>query len=361
MSRLLGRPAAVDDPTPALKAMGQVARGYSRLFTESRIADRLSPARPVRRAGYDARLEVVAVDRLAADVVGLTLSRPDRSPLPRWTPGAHIDVFTPSGRQRHYSLTGDRFDPLHYRIAVRQIPDGAGSTELHRVRVGDTLRIRGPRNAFSLAPADDYVFIAGGIGITPILPMVREVASGTSPWRLVYTGRSRESMPFIDELTELGHGQVLIRPDDQYGTPNLAELCVADSPRAAFYVCGPPAMIERARNVATVAAGAGTTAEFHSERFSAAPIVDGRAFTVTLTESRLTVDVGADESALAAIRRVKPDVQYSCQQGFCGACRVQLVDGVVEHRDRVLTPDQHSDSMMICVSRAQGDSISVAL
>lgn len=361
MSRLLDQPDAVGDPTPALKAMGQLARGYSRLFTESTIADRLSPTRPVRRAGYDARLEVVAVQRLATDVVGLTLSRPDRSPLPRWTPGAHIDVFTPSGRQRHYSLTGDRFDPVHYRIAVRQIPDGAGSAELHRVRAGDTLRIRGPRNAFSLAPADEYVFVAGGIGITPILPMVRDVASGTSAWRLVYTGRSRESMPFIDELIELGHDRVQIRPDDQYGIPDLAALCAPDSPRAAFYVCGPPAMIEQARQVATTAAGAGNTAEFHSERFGAAPIVDGRAFTVKLTESGLTVDVGAAESALAAIRQVKPDVQYSCQQGFCGACRVRLVDGVVEHRDRVLTPDQHSDSMMICVSRAQGDSISVAL
>ena len=113
--------------------------------------------------------------------------------------------------------------------------------------------------------------------------------------------------------------------------------------------------------VATAATAPGRPAEFHSERFTAAPIVDGRAFTVQLTESGLAVDVAADESALAAIRRVKPDVQYSCQQGFCGACRVRLVDGVVEHRDRVLTPDQHDDSMMICVSRAQGDSISVAL
>ncbi|MGX9673639.1 PDR/VanB family oxidoreductase [Mycobacterium sp. HM-7] len=361
MTELLDETTAVDDPTPALKAMAQLARGYSRLFTESRIADRLSPVRPVRRAGYDARLEVVAVERVADDVVSLTLSRPDRTPLPRWTPGAHIDVFTPTGRQRHYSLMGDRFDPVHYRIAVRQIPEGSGSAELHRVRVGETLRVRGPRNAFSLAPADEYVFIAGGIGITPILPMVREAASGPSPWRLVYTGRSHSSMPFIDELTELGHDRVLIRPDDQYGTPDLAELCAAASSRTAFYVCGPPAMIEKARGVATAAAEAGGTAEFHSERFSAAPIVDGRAFTVQLTESGVAVDVAADESALAAIRRVKPDVQYSCQQGFCGACRVRLVDGVVEHRDRVLTPDQHRDSMMICVSRAQGDSIAVAL
>ncbi|MCX8560602.1 PDR/VanB family oxidoreductase [Mycolicibacterium mucogenicum] len=361
MSEVLDQRTSVHDPTPTLRAMGQLARGYSRLFTESRIADRLSPSRPVHRAGYDARLEVVAAERVADDVVGLTLSRPDRSPLPRWTPGAHIDVFTPSGRQRHYSLMGDQGDCVHYRIAVRLIPDGSGSAELHCVRVGDTLRIRGPRNAFSLAPADEYVFIAGGIGITPILPMVRAAASGPSPWRLVYTGRSRASMPFIDELTELGRDRVLIRPDDQYGTPDLAELCAPASSRAAFYVCGPPAMIDRARDVATAATEAGRTAEFHSERFSAAPIVDGRAFTMKLTESGLNVHVAADESALAAIRRVKPDVPYSCQQGFCGACRVRLVDGAVEHRDRVLTPDQQDDSMMICVSRAQRDSISVAL
>ncbi len=358
MNPLHASAATGRESTVVLRALGKLARGYSRVFTESRIAERLSPAHPVRRAGFDTRLDVADIQTIATDVVGITLCRPDFTPLPSWTPGAHIDVFTPEGRQRHYSLTGDRRDLRHYRIAVRRVPDGAGSAELHRLRVGDSLHVRGPRNAFNLAPADDYVFVAGGIGITPILPMVREVAARTPRWRLIYTGRTRDSMPFIDQLTALRSGRVDIRPDAECGTPDLTALIGNSSAGTAFYVCGPPAMIDGARTAASADRDA---VEFHSERFGAAEVVDGRDFSIVLARSGRTIEVGSTETALHAIRRVKPDVRYSCQQGFCGACRVAVLDGAVEHRDRVLTSAQQADSMMICVSRAAADSVVVDL
>lgn len=349
---------AIDRPTPGLATLGRLARGYSRVFAESRIADRLSPSHPLCRTGFDTRLEIVERDEVADDVVALTLSRADSTALPMWTPGAHIDVFTPMGRQRHYSLIGDTSDRSRYRIAVRLVPNGIGSAELHRLEVGDGLRVRGPRNAFHLAPAPDYVFVAGGIGITPILPMIRRVATEGRSWRLVYTGRSRATMPFADELVDLGQERVEIRPDDAFGIPDIESLLVGMGSTTALYVCGPAAMIERTRSSALRVNDA---AEIHSERFGAPPVVDGEPFSVVLASSGVTVEVGADESALDAIRRARPDVRYSCQQGFCGACKVRVLDGAVDHRDRVLTPTERADSMTICVSRASSDSLVIDL
>jgi ferredoxin-NADP reductase len=349
---------AVARPTPGLATLGRLARGYSRIFAESRIADRLSPTHPLCRTGFDTRLEIVQRDEVAADVVALTLSRADSTELPTWTPGAHIDVFTPSGRQRHYSLIGDTSDRSRYRIAVRLVPNGIGSAELHRLEIGDGLRVRGPRNAFHLAHAPDYVFVAGGIGITPILPMIRRVAADGQSWRLVYTGRSRDTMPFVDELASLGRDRVEIRPDDEFGVPDVESLLVGMGPATALYVCGPAPMIERTRNAAL---RVNDLAEIHSERFGAPPVVDGQPFSVVLAASGVTVDVGAGESALDAIRRARPDVRYSCQQGFCGACRVRVLHGAVDHRDRVLTPAERADTMTICVSRASSDSLVIDL
>ncbi|WP_306372270.1 PDR/VanB family oxidoreductase [Mycolicibacterium cosmeticum] len=312
----------------------------------------------MRRTGFETRLLVTAVDAVATDVVALTLSRPDSTPLPLWTPGAHIDVITSSGLLRHYSLTGDRRDRLQYRIAVRRVAGGAGSAELHDLRPGDTLQVRGPRNAFNFAAAEHYVFVAGGIGITPILPMVREAVAAGHQWQLLYTGRTRASMPFAAELMHLGGNRVQILPDDENGIPDLTAVFEEVPDGAAFYVCGPAGMIDAA---AAAARAHSPAPEFHSERFGAPPVLDGRPFTITLARSAATINVDADETALQAIRRVQPSVRYSCQQGFCGACRVHVLEGAVEHRDRVLTVAEQADSMMICVSRATEDAIVIDL
>ncbi|MFJ6095623.1 PDR/VanB family oxidoreductase [Williamsia muralis] len=345
----------VDNPTPVLDVLGRIARRYSHLFAESQYAETLSPPKPVRRIGFEYRLMVQSNVPAGSDVRVITLSHPQGTALPRWTPGAHIDVFTEAKRQRHYSLTGDPNDTTAYRIAVRRIPNGLGSAEMHNLRPGQALQVRGPRNAFNFAPSGECLFIAGGIGITPILPMVRAAAARGIDWTIVYTGRSRSTMPFIDELVTLGSDRVVIQTDDENGPPDVQELMSARSGQPATYLCGPSAMIDAARNlVAREQPGR----ELHTERFSPPAVVNGRPFRIDFSGGG-SVNVAADETALAAIRRVRPDVRYSCQQGFCGACRIKVLDGIVEHHDRVLIGDERADSMMICVSRAAGDHVAV--
>ncbi|MVU83374.1 2Fe-2S iron-sulfur cluster binding domain-containing protein [Nocardia sp. ET3-3] len=321
---------------------------YKRVFVSGIAAPVLSPPNPVRRSGFELATVVEKLEWAAADVLAVTLRAADGRELPRWRPGAHVDVFLPSGRQRQYSLCGDPLDRGRYRIAVRLIPEGeGGSREVHEgLWVGDRVRIRGPRNAFTLVDAPSYLFVAGGIGITPILPMVK--AAGDRG-RLVYAGRSRESMPFLDELPDAD-----IRPDDEVGPPDVAAIIARAEPGAAVYVCGPPAMLAAAQRCRFEL---DPTGSLHTERFSAPPVVDGRAFDLTLARTGRSVRVGADETALTAVRRVLPDVNYSCRQGFCGTCKVGVRAGAVDHRDRLLTHAERADRMLLCVSRAAGDAL----
>nr|WP_281919576.1 PDR/VanB family oxidoreductase [Nocardia sputorum] len=325
---------------------------YRKVFVTGRAASLLSRPNVVRRTGFDLDTTITAIDREAADVVSLTLRAAGGGPLPTWRPGAHVDVFLPSGRQRQYSLCGDPSNRFRYRIAVRLIPEGGGgSREIHQsLRIGDRLRIRGPRNAFTFVDAPSYLFLAGGIGITPILPMVK--AAGTRG-RLVYVGRSRETMPFLADLPDAD-----VRPDDEFGPPDVAALLARAEPGAAVYVCGPPPMLEAAQQCLFAL---NPTASLHTERFSALPVVDGAEFDLTLARAGTTIRVAADETALTAIHRELPDVAYSCRQGFCGTCKVAVVSGAVDHRDRVLTAAERENQMLVCVSRAASEHLVVDL
>ncbi|MBB3037359.1 PDR/VanB family oxidoreductase [Hoyosella altamirensis] len=333
---------------PTLKAIVGAARAYRNVVVSSPVPVLAAP-KPVRHSGYDFELVVQEAVAVADDVISLRLAAPDNLALPTWTPGAHLDVFLPSGRQRQYSLCGDPTDRSYYRIAVRRVPNGTASAEVHEhVKAGDSLRVRGPRNAFSFIDAPAYVLLAGGIGITPILPMFRAAAHAGVPTRLVYTGRTRASMPFVADIESIG-AQSRILPDDEYGAPNLTEHLVDILPGAAVYVCGPPPMLESAR---TLLPQVNSTASLHMERFSAAPVRGGAPFQIMLARTGSTVDVAADETALAAIRRAFPGVAYSCQQGFCGSCKTRVLHGDVDHRDRLLTEPERQHSMLTCVSRS---------
>lgn len=329
-------------PSRGLHAVATALDVYKKVFS----TPGLSRPNPVRRSGFDLDMVVRRVRAEADDVVSLSMVRPCGAPLPSWRPGSHVDVVLPSGRQRQYSLCGDPADRHGYRIAVRRIADGdGGSREMHGLRAGDRLRIRGPRNAFTFVDtAPSYLFVAGGIGITPILPMVR--AAGDRG-RLVYLGRSRASMPFLGELPDT----VTVRPDDEYGSPDITEILAAAEPGAAVYVCGPPPVLEAAHRCLFELNPA---ASLHTERFSALPVVDGTAFDVTLARTGVTVRVGAKETALDAIRRAVPGAAYSCRQGFCGTCRTGVLAGDVDHRDRLLPDGARAGSMLPCVSRSTG-------
>ena len=186
--------------------------------------------------------------------------------------------------------------------------------------------------------------------------MVREASRRGKTWTMIYVGRSLATMPFIDELQALEGGKLILRPDDEFGIPDVAELMGHAEQGAAIYVCGPPVMIDTAR---ALRRQLNPTGSLHSERFSAPPVVGGRPFDVHLAKSGITVSVAADESALVAIRRELPGVRYSCQQGFCGSCKNSVLKGAVEHRDHKLRPEEREESMLICVSRAEGDSLTL--
>ncbi len=299
---------------------------------------------------------VVAHDQ---DVIALTMVGKD---LPRWHPGAHIDIHLPSGLVRQYSLCGDPETPDCYRIAVRRIPDGGGgSIEMHGLTVGARVTTHGPRNAFPLtvpgygSPARRFRFIAGGIGITPILPMLRLAHGRDVDWSMVYAGRSRESLPFVDEVSEFGD-RVVIRTDDANGLPTAEEL-LGDCPDGtAVYACGPALMLTAIRSEL---AGRDDV-ELHFERFAAPPVVDGTEFTVAVASTGETVRVGAEETLLSALNRSGVHASYSCQQGFCGTCRTRVLSvlgGAVDHRDTLLTdPERDNGLMLICISRAADGS-----
>ncbi|MFC1403725.1 MULTISPECIES: PDR/VanB family oxidoreductase [Streptacidiphilus] len=306
-----------------------------------------------------ARLQVVVAARTveAEDVVSLELrpAAPGGGPLPGWQPGAHLDVDLPSGLRRQYSLNGDPADRGSYRIAVRRIDGGAGgSLEVHQdLAVGSGLTVSHPRNAFPFAADPAVLLIAGGIGITPLLPMAREAARRGLDWRLVHTGRSRASMPFAAELAALDPdgSRVVFRPDDEHGGPaDAAELLGhAPAPGAAVYVCGPAPMLDAVR----AAFDESPARALHFERFSAAPVKDGRPFTLRLRRSGVTLAVPADRSALDVLRDHDPATPYSCRQGFCGVCRRSVTAGTVEHRDRRLSDQERAEGqMLVCVSRA---------
>ena len=318
----------------------------------------------------DRVIELTVVDRRVVahdqDVVALTMAAADGRPLPPWHPGAHLDIHLPSGRLRQYSLCGQPADTGTYRIAVRRIVDGGGgSIEVHdELPVGATVSSQGPRNAFPFtvpghgSPAQRVRFIAGGIGITPILPMLALAERLGVDWSMMYAGRSRDSLPFIDEVSRFGD-RIDVHTDDVSGLPSAAEL-LGDCPDGTtVYACGPAPMLTAVR----VALAGRDNVELHFERFAAPPVVDGHEFTVSIASTGQEIAVGAHETLLTALRRADVAAPYSCQQGFCGTCRTRVVAGDVDHRDVLLTePERAGGMMLVCISRAaNGERITLDL
>ena len=292
-------------------------------------------------------------ERLADGVVGLTLSHPAGEPVPAWAPGAHLDVVLGPDLVRQYSLCGDPAERRTLRVAVLHEPAGrGGSAYVHeRLLPGDKVRVRGPRNNFPLVPAPRYRFVAGGIGITPLLPMVAEAQSRGADWHLTYGGRTRASMAFLDELRRYGD-RVVVRPQDEYGLLDLAVALGEPDPRTAVYCCGPePLLAAVEQRCAAWPPGA-----LHVERFSARP-VDGpdTAFEIQLASDGRTLAVPAGCSVLSVLEQAGLAVLSSCREGTCGTCETGVRDGVPDHRDSLLSEAERAanDVMMICVSRSR--------
>jgi len=327
--------------------------GVGVLFGGLASSSRWNPSRvaPVRRVKTAV---VTKRELIAPDVVALTLADPDGGLLPSWTPGAHIDVQLPSGRRRQYSLCGPPGRRTDYRIAVRRIGDGGGgSIEMHDTyNVGDTLAFEGPRNAFYLVTDEQAVlFVIGGIGVTPMLPMIRAAHQRGINWRAVYAGRSREYMPLLDEVVAVAPDRVTVWADDERGRFATTEELLADAgPATAVYVCGPTGMLESVRTARDKHANA----PLHYERFSPPPVVDGVRFELELARSQRVLSVPANRSALSVMLDHDRTAAYSCQQGFCGTCKVKVLAGSVDRRGRTVEGD---DEMLVCVSRAKSDRV----
>jgi ferredoxin-NADP reductase len=298
---------------------------------------------------------------IATDVVLLTLVAADGGSLPPWQPGAHLDVEVQPGVERQYSLCGDPADRSRYQVAVLREPGGrGGSQHLHaHVVPGDRLRVRGPLNHFALrpvVPGGSYAFVAGGIGITPILPMLRAAAGAGIPFTLAYAGRSLERMPFVDELVAEYGDRVSVFTSERGHRFDLASLVpgTAEAP-VAVYCCGPARMLVELEQVARDAAWPVDT--LHLERFEAREVTEPvrqESFEVELELSGLTVEVPPDRSILDVVEEAGVLVLSSCREGTCGTCETPVVSGEVDHRDSVLTPGEQeaNEVMMICVSRA---------
>ncbi|WP_229406187.1 cytochrome P450 [Micromonospora sp. NBRC 110038] len=306
----------------------------------------------------DLRVEVAAV--AADDVLEVRLADAAGAPLPPWAPGAHLEVRLPSGRVRQYSLCGDPDDAHHYRIAaLREAGGRGGSVELHAVaRAGATLSVRGPRNHFPLVDAPGYLFLAGGIGITPILAMAREADRRGVPFRLVYGGRTRASMAFADEVVALAGDRATLLPQDEAGLPDLAALVASAGPDTAIYCCGPTAMIGALERTC---AEAGRSGQLHVERFTAGDDLEvafdpaaNTEFEVHLARTGATVRVPRGRRMIDVLRETVPGLTYDCEKGYCGACETRVLAGTPEHRDSLLTEAERAAgrSMMICVGRS---------
>jgi ferredoxin-NADP reductase len=304
-------------------------------------------------------LQVVAKTAEADGVVSLTLARPDGRRLPDWTPGAHVDLVLPTGITRQYSLCGDRWDARTYRVAVLREPDGrGGSAFVHEVLTpGDVVGVGGPRNNFPLVPSASYLFVAGGIGITPLLPMIHQADLLEADWRMLYGGRTRRSMAFLGELSAHGD-RVQAVPQDEHGLLDLAGFLGEPRPGVKVYCCGPApllAAIERA-------CAAWPPHTLHLERFVAqergAPARPG-PFTVELARSGGVVDVRPGVSVLDAVRAAGVDVLSSCRQGTCGTCETTVLAGRPDHRDSILADHERAagDCMFPCVSRSCDDRL----
>jgi ferredoxin-NADP reductase len=314
--------------------------------------------------GETERPLVVARKATAADgVTVLDLRDVAGAPLPGWQPGAHIDLLLGPGLVRQYSLCGAPADAETWRIAVlREAAGRGGSQQVHDVLAeGSAVRACGPRNHFVLEPAGRYLFIAGGIGITPILPMLAAADAAGAGWTLTYGGRTRSSMVFGDELQSRYGDRVVLQPQDEMGLLDLDELLGEPSPDTLVYCCGPELLLaavesrcarwpEGALHVERFAPRSGT----RDEVTAAGPSAAAGAFEVELAQSGMLICVNAETSILRAVEAAGVQVLSSCTEGICGTCETAVLGGVPDHRDSLLTPAERAagDTMMICVSRS---------
>lgn len=301
-------------------------------------------------------MRVSELRALTDDVRGIRLVSLEPGPLPPWTPGSHITLHLPNDLERRYSLCGDPADRHGYEIAVQLEPDSAGGSRyIHEtLRIGQVLPVDPPRNNLPLEPAPDYLFIAGGIGITPILAMIGSLPPSRN-WELLYLGRSRRTMAFAAMLEERYPGRVTIHARDEH-PDRMPAAHIAALSTAQVYACGPNALLDEM--VKAVPAD-----RLHIERFVAldrASGLDPKPVQVDLAGVG-TFRVAADRSILDVLEEAGAPIAGSCREGVCGACQLRVLDGTPLHLDSVhADADKDAAGVMYpCVSRSVSDRLVV--
>lgn len=279
--------------------------------------------------------------------------------LPEVAPGSHIDLVLPDGQIRQYSLITPLCSNKRYVIGVKKETAGRGGSRwLHDdLRLGQNLAVGGCRNSFPLEESDaPYILFAGGIGITPIYSMYRELKQRGKKVHLHYWGESADSMLFHDELSAES-GVTLYPKLDSAARPRLKDVVQSLERDSCVYCCGPGQMIEEF----VESTEASDLTQVYYEYFGKAPVADGdgEALQVVLAKSGQVIEVAGDESILDALIRNDVDVMYSCEQGICGACETKVLEGSPVHLDSVKDVSEHNNdrTMMICCSRAGSEKL----
>jgi tetrachlorobenzoquinone reductase len=306
-----------------------------------------------------AKFRLIRSTWLAEGVLGLDFAAPDPAntssiELPAWTPGAHLTLRLGNGIARDYSLCGDPADRTMYTVAVqRDAASRGGSGYVHQqLRVGEVIDVDGPKNNFALEDASSYVLVAGGIGITPIRAMARELAGRGANWRLLYCGRTRDRMAFAAELAARHRQNVTVHVDEEAGKPaDLAAYLAAAPADALVYCCGPEPLLDG------VATALNDSKRLRIERFRAAAATpapgDEAAFEVVCSAGRFTVEPAT--SILRTLIDAGLDIPFSCEEGICGTCETDVLSGQPDHRDALLSEEEKAagKTMLLCVSRCR--------
>ncbi|MDR5798170.1 cytochrome P450 [Caballeronia sp. LZ008] len=315
-------------------------------------------ATSVRSGHKELVLTVSQIRPLAQRIVELELRPPVGATLPEWSAGAHIDLVLPGDVTRSYSLVGDPEDVSQWRIAVlHEVAGRGGSDAIHRMNVGETVRVRWPRNNFTLKPANSYHFLASGIGITPILSMIEAANKAGAKWRLDYVGRSFDRLAYVEDVC--AHRQARVHVTSSTGRPELNALLAA-SGDAAVYACGSQGFLLDLEAAATAAGRA-----FHTEWFAPKPgarkAAEGalEAFSVRLERSNIELSVLPGQSIIDACAEAGIVIPSSCFEGTCGSCLSTVLEGIPDHRDSFLLPTERKCNRLIapCVSKSMTDRL----
>jgi tetrachlorobenzoquinone reductase len=306
-----------------------------------------------------AKLRLIRSTWLAEGVLGLDFADSGQASaasveLPAWAPGAHLTLHLGNGIARDYSLCGDPADRTRYTVAVqRDAASRGGSGYVHeQLRVGEIIDVDGPKNNFALEDASCYVLVAGGIGITPIRAMARELAGRGANWRLLYCGRTRDRMAFAADLAARHSQNVTVHVDEEAGAPaDLAAYLAAAPADALVYCCGPEPLLDG------VATALNDSKRLRIERFRAAAAAvlpgDEAGFEVVCSAGRFTVEPAA--SILRTLIDAGLDIPFSCEEGICGTCETGVLSGQPDHRDSLLSDEEKAagKTMLLCVSRCR--------